>query len=56
MSLEKTSVAHWNQAWDKGVRPRLPSSLDINVRNYKALLARHVRPGMDFLEIGFAPG
>ena len=56
MSLDKTSVAHWNDAWAKGVRPRLPSSLDINVRNCKALLRRHVRPGDDCLEIGFAPG
>ncbi len=56
MSLEKTTVAHWNDAWARGVRPRLPSSLDINVRNCKALFSRHVQPGMDVLEIGFAPG
>jgi 2-polyprenyl-3-methyl-5-hydroxy-6-metoxy-1,4-benzoquinol methylase len=56
MSLEKTTVAHWNEAWARGVRARLPSSLDINVRNYQALLSPHVRPGMAFLEVGFAPG
>jgi 2-polyprenyl-3-methyl-5-hydroxy-6-metoxy-1,4-benzoquinol methylase len=56
MSLEKTTVAHWNEAWARGVRARLPSSLDINVRNYKALLSPHVQPGTAFLEIGFAPG
>lgn len=56
MSFEKTTEAHWNGVWIDAPSRRIPSSLNIDVRNTKALLRRYVRSGGSFLEIGFAPG
>ena len=53
---EKTTVDHWDGAWSKRPRPRLPKGFDVGTRNVQRLLRRHVKPGMNFLEIGCAPG
>ncbi|SRR6266480_1786539 len=52
----KTTVEHWDAAWQAGIRLRLPSGLEIGTRNIMWLLRKYVRPGMQVLEIGFAPG
>jgi SAM-dependent methyltransferase len=52
----KTEQAHWDAAWESAVRLRLPSRLNVSVRNITRLLARHVRPGHRYIEIGCAPG
>jgi 2-polyprenyl-3-methyl-5-hydroxy-6-metoxy-1,4-benzoquinol methylase len=56
MSNEKTDVQHWDAAWAKAPRARVPSSLDVGIRNHKVLLRKYVTPGAKVLEIGFAPG
>ena len=52
----KVEQAHWDAAWGSAVRPRLPSRLNVGVYNSTRLLARHVRPGDRYLEVGCAPG
>lgn len=52
----KTDPAHWNAAWRQPIRNRLPSRLNVGVRNVTRLVAKHVRPGDRYLEIGCAPG
>lgn len=52
----KTKREHWDAAWSRGVRPRVPSRLNVDVLNNTRLLARHIRPGMKYMEIGCAPG
>jgi SAM-dependent methyltransferase len=52
----KTQQAHWDEAWKSSVRPRLPSRLNVGILNLTRLLARHVRPGSRYIEIGCAPG
>jgi len=52
----KTDQAHWNNAWKKPIRARLPSRLNVGVLDITRLLKRHVRPGSRYLEIGCAPG
>jgi len=52
----KTTNEHWDHAWSKPPRMRLPSRLNLSIRNAQRLLRTHVRRGMRFLEIGCAPG
>ena len=52
----KTAMVHWDNVWSVSVRFRLPSGLNIAIRNLQRLLKAHVKPGMRFLEIGCAPG
>lgn len=52
----KTSVEHWDDAWSQPPRMRLPSSLNVAIRNLQRLLREHVARGDRFLEIGCAPG
>lgn len=52
----KTTVEHWDKAWQADIRLQLPSSLEVGMRNSMRLLHRYVKPGMHILEIGFAPG
>lgn len=52
----KTTNEHWDHAWSKPPRMRLPSRLNLSIRNTQRLLRTHVRRGMRFLEIGCAPG
>jgi len=53
---ELTAVDQWDSVWAGDVRLRLPSPLNISVRDQQRLLAKHVRPHDRFLEIGCAPG
>jgi SAM-dependent methyltransferase len=53
---DKTTVDHWNEAWAPRPRLRVPSRLNVDVRNITNLLSRYVTPGSRFLEVGFAPG
>ena len=52
----KSTMDHWDDAWSVAPRMRLPSRLNVGVANLQRVLARHVRPGSSFLEIGCAPG
>ena len=52
----KTTQAHWDAAWHLSVRRRLPSRLNVNVRDITNLLRRHAKPGDRYIEIGCAPG
>ncbi len=52
----KTDIPHWENAWSRPPRMRLPSSLNVATRNLQRILKVHVKPGMKFLEIGCAPG
>ena len=53
---KKTTVGYWDKAYSKPPRFRLPSRLNLSIRNAQRLLRGHVKPGMRFLEIGCAPG
>ena len=52
----KTEQAHWDMVQQLPVRARLPSKLNVAVRDTTRLLKKHVRPGSRYLEIGCAPG
>lgn len=52
----KTEQAHWDDAWQLPVKPRLPSRLNVGVLNITRLLQKHVKPGCRYIEIGCAPG
>ncbi len=52
----KTTVDHWDTAWAQRPRPRLPTGLDVGTRSVQAVIRRKIRPGMNVLEIGCAPG
>jgi SAM-dependent methyltransferase len=51
-----TTQSHWDEAWSAPPRWRLPSGLLIGTRNIQRVLRRHIRPGMQVLELGCAPG
>lgn len=53
---EKTNREHWDGVWKSAPRLRLPKSIDIGTLNLKRLLAKYVKSGQTFLEIGCAPG
>lgn len=53
---EKTDIDHWDKAWTRRPRPRLPSGFEIGTRNVQRVLQNRIRPGMNVLEIGCAPG
>lgn len=52
----RTDVAHWDADWDFRPSTRFWSPFDPTATDIHRLLRRHVRPGSDFLELGFAPG
>ena len=52
----KTEQAHWDAAWQRPVKKRIPSRLNVGVLNITRLLAKHVTPGCRYIEIGCAPG
>jgi len=52
----KTELAYWANLFQSPTRARLPSSLNVGIRDIKRLLKRHVKPGNRYLEIGCAPG
>jgi 2-polyprenyl-3-methyl-5-hydroxy-6-metoxy-1,4-benzoquinol methylase len=52
----KTEKEHWDETWSAPVRARVPSRLDVDVRNLTDLLGKHVRFGSRFIEVGCAPG
>jgi 2-polyprenyl-3-methyl-5-hydroxy-6-metoxy-1,4-benzoquinol methylase len=56
VSNELTTRDHWDDAWDKPPRWRLPSKASVSTRNIQRIIARHVQPGMRYLELGCAPG
>ena len=51
-----TTQQYWEQVHAGQPRMRLPSLLVASTRNLQRLLRRYIRPGMEVLEIGFAPG
>lgn len=51
-----TTQQYWEQVHAGQPRMRLPSLLVAATRNLQRLLSTYIRPGMDVLEIGFAPG
>lgn len=55
MELELSTVDHWDSRRGD-VRARLPSRLNVGVRDITDLLRRHVRPNDRVLEVGCAPG
>ena len=52
----KTTRGHWDEAWAAPPQWKLPSPLYITTLNMQRLLRPHVRPGMQVLELGCAPG
>jgi SAM-dependent methyltransferase len=50
-----STASHWDSR-EGDVRARLPSRLNIGVRDITDLLGRNIRPGDHVLEIGCAPG
>lgn len=56
MAGRKTEKEYWDETWSEPVRPRVPSRMDVNVRNLTDLLGKHIQPGSRFIEIGCAPG
>jgi 2-polyprenyl-3-methyl-5-hydroxy-6-metoxy-1,4-benzoquinol methylase len=55
-SKRLTTVEHWDRAWGKPPRARLPSSLNPWVADLKRLLGNRFPNGGSALEIGCAPG
>jgi SAM-dependent methyltransferase len=53
---DKTDKEYWDRIWNPPPRMRLPSGLLVGTRNIQRLLKSHIRPGMQVLEIGCAPG
>jgi 2-polyprenyl-3-methyl-5-hydroxy-6-metoxy-1,4-benzoquinol methylase len=53
---ELTTRSHWDEAWVRQPRWRLPSPLVVSTSNMQRLLRPYVRPGMRVLELGCAPG
>lgn len=53
---ERTTRGHWDDAWSRDIRMRLPSTLNISTNNVKQLMKGRVKAGMRVLEIGCAPG
>jgi 2-polyprenyl-3-methyl-5-hydroxy-6-metoxy-1,4-benzoquinol methylase len=53
---EKTTPEHWEHVYLRAPRLRLPLPVIVSTMNLERLLRRHVRPGMQVLEIGCAPG
>jgi len=51
-----TTQQYWEGVHAGQPRMRLPSLLIASTRNLQRLLRGYIRPGMDVLEIGFAPG
>jgi SAM-dependent methyltransferase len=49
-------VAYWEECWDVRPSTRTWSPFDPSLTDVQRLLRRHVKPGSDLLEIGFAPG
>lgn len=52
----KTDLAHWDDGWDVRPSTRFWSPFDPATSDLHRLLKRHIAPGADVLEIGFAPG
>ncbi|EKD83496.1 MAG: hypothetical protein ACD_39C00636G0008 [uncultured bacterium] len=52
----KTSQSHWDDAWKIPIRMALPSRLYVDILNFTRLIARYVKPGSKYIEIGCAPG
>lgn len=55
-SGRKTTDEYWDNSWRGSIRPRLPSPLNIGVRNLMGLLRRNIRKGDRYIELGCAPG
>src|ERR1700676_2376544 len=53
---EMTDVEHWDANWATKPSAKLPSGLVVGTRNLQRLLRRHIKPGMQVLEAGCAPG
>ena len=53
---EKTTPEHWEQVYTRAPHLRLPLPMVVSTTNLQRLLRRHIRPGMQVLEIGCAPG
>ncbi|MBS1808850.1 MAG: class I SAM-dependent methyltransferase [Acidobacteria bacterium] len=52
----KTSQEYWDEQRKGTLRLKFPPSLFVSTRNIRNILRRKVKPGMSFLEVGFAPG
>lgn len=52
----KTTQDYWDRARTGKIRLRLPSGLLVDVKNLQRLLKKFIKPGMQVLELGFAPG
>lgn len=52
----KTEQAYWETNSQRSINYRLPSGLNVGIRNIMQLLSSHVKPGSHYLEIGCAPG
>jgi 2-polyprenyl-3-methyl-5-hydroxy-6-metoxy-1,4-benzoquinol methylase len=53
---ELTTRSHWEEAWARPPRWKLPSPLFVTTRNMQRLLRPAVGPGMRVIELGCAPG
>jgi len=52
----KTTNEYWNTLYAGQAEPSLPSKLSVGSRNLHRLFRQYIRPGMQVLEIGCAPG
>lgn len=53
---EKTTRDYWQETYSTPPKFRLPSGLISDTRNLQRLLKANIKPGMNVLEIGCAPG
>lgn len=53
---EKTELNHWESAWSARPRMSFPSGIDIGTKNVLRLLKAYTSPGINYVEIGCAPG
>jgi 2-polyprenyl-3-methyl-5-hydroxy-6-metoxy-1,4-benzoquinol methylase len=55
LGMDLSSPEHWDSREGK-LRARLPSRLNVGVRDITDLLRRHIKPGDKVFEVGCAPG
>lgn len=53
---KKTTKDYWGSLYAGQAEPSLPSKFSVGSRNLQRLFRQYIRPGMQVLEIGCAPG
>jgi 2-polyprenyl-3-methyl-5-hydroxy-6-metoxy-1,4-benzoquinol methylase len=52
----KTTQKYWENEWNKSITLKLPSIFNASIWNLKALITNYASAGINYIEIGCAPG